>query len=188
MNPIKIFGLLASALVAALLATGCQNAQVKRIEPTAAPVPFSTYAWGDPALSDAPDVSAQMVELDQEVRMAVGGQLQARGYHRVEDPARADMVVDYQVALLQEEFSGDPSDPSWDAQFDSNAPEGVVELPARTGAPRIVLSLGIGRQGQPALWGGSATKLLVRPESRDERRRVIGAAVRNLLQDLPATR
>lgn len=177
---IAIFGLLG------LLLAACQDVQVQRVQPAAAPVAFSTYAWGHAALSDVPEASAQLVELDEDMRAAVTAELQARGYRQVADAERADMVVDYQVAVVEEQFSGDPTDPSWDAQFDNNAPQGVVELPARTGAPRVTLSLGIGRADSAPIWGGSATKLLTRPESAEERRRVIGSAVRELLKDLPA--
>ncbi|MCX2778138.1 DUF4136 domain-containing protein [Microbulbifer thermotolerans] len=169
-----------------LLLAACQDVQVQRIEPAAAPVAFSTYAWSQAALSDVPEASAQLVELDQEMRAAVTAELQMRGYRQVEDTGSADMLVDYQVAVVEETFSGDPTDPSWDAQFDSNAPAGVVELPARTGAPRVTLTLGIGRADSVPIWGGSATKLLTRPESAEERQRVIGNTVRELLKDLPA--
>lgn len=177
---IAIFGLLG------LLLAACQDVQVQRVQPTSAPVAFSTYAWGQAALTDVPEASAQVVELDEEMRAAVTAELQARGYRQVEDAARADMVVEYHVAVVEEQFSGDPKDPSWDAQFDNNAPQDVVELPARTGAPRVTLSLGIGRADSGPIWGGSATKLLTRPESAEERRRVIGTAVRDLLKELPA--
>ncbi|SEA09528.1 DUF4136 domain-containing protein [Microbulbifer marinus] len=173
-------------LFATLVLAGCQDMQVERVEPRAAPVPFSTYAWGEAALSDVPEASAQLVELDEEMRAAVSGELRARGYREVDEVARADMLVDYQVAVVEEQFSGDPTDPTWDAQFDSNATKGVVELPERTGAPRVILSLGIGRADGAPIWGGSATKLLTRPESEEERRRIIGTAVRELLRDLPA--
>lgn len=171
-----------------VLLAACQDMQVKRVEsgPAASAVRFSTYAWSEAPLSaTAPDASAQVVELDEEMRAIVSGELRSRGYREVADGASADMVVDYQVAVIEQELSGDPTDPEWDAQFDSNAQEDVVEMPARTGAPRVVLTLGIGPDGAPAIWGGSATKLIARPESADERRRLIGAAVRNLLQDLP---
>ncbi|SHF87934.1 protein of unknown function [Microbulbifer donghaiensis] len=173
-------------LFATLMLAGCQDIQVERVEPRVAPVAFSTYAWGEAALSEAPEASAQLVELDEEMRAAVAGEMRARGYREVNEAARADMLIDYQVAVVEEQFSGDPTDPTWDAQFDSNATAGVVELPARTGAPRVILSLGIGRAGDAPIWGGSATKLLTRPESEAERQRIIGAAVRELLRDLPA--
>ncbi|WP_323846660.1 DUF4136 domain-containing protein [Microbulbifer magnicolonia] len=169
-----------------LLLAGCQEMQVERVEPRSAPVAFSTYAWGQSALGDVPEASAQLVELDEEMRAAVAAELSARGYREEAEPGNADMLVDYQVAVVEEQFSGDPSNPSWDAQFDSNAAQGVVELPARTGAPRVTVTLGIGRPGGAAIWGGSATKLLTRPESAEERQRVIGTAVRELLRDLPA--
>lgn len=172
-------------LVALVLLGGCQDMQVQRVDSRAAAVGFSTYAWGQAALSDVPEASAQLVEVDEEMRSAVTAILHARGYRQVADTANADMVVDYQVAVIEEQFSGDPSNPSWDAQFDSNTPSGVVELPARTGAPRVTLTLGIGRADSTPIWGGSATKLLTRPESAAERQRVIGAAVRDLLRDLP---
>ncbi|MFC6633258.1 DUF4136 domain-containing protein [Microbulbifer taiwanensis] len=169
-----------------LLLAGCQDMDVQRVQQGAAPVAFSTYAWGEAALSDVPEASAQLVELDEEMRAAVTAELRARGYREVTEAARADMLVDYQVAVVEEHFSGDPSNPSWDAQFDANAPQDVVELPSRTGAPRVTVSLGIGRAGGAPIWGGSATKLLTRPESAQERQRIIGAAVRELLKDLPA--
>lgn len=165
---------------------GCQEMQVERVKQNGAAVGFSTYAWGQAALSDVPDASAQLVELDEEMRGAVTAELQARGYRQVADNANADMVVDYQIAVIEEQFSGDPSNPSWDAQFDSNSQSGVVELPERTGAPRVTLMLGIGRADSAPIWGGSATKLLTRPESDTERQRIISAAVRDLLRDLPA--
>jgi len=173
-------------LLGLLLLAGCEDIQVQRVEPAGAPVAFSTYAWGQAALSDAPEASAQLVELDQDMRSVVTAELRARGYREVDDAARADMIVDYQVAVVEEQFAGDPTDPSWDAQFDNNTPEGVVELPTRTGAPRVTLTLGIGRAGSAPIWGGSATKLLTRPEDAAERQRVIGTAVRELLKDLPA--
>lgn len=170
-----------------LLLAACQDMQVKRVESGAAgAVRFSTYAWSEAPLSaTAPDTTARVVELDEEMRAIVSGELRSRGYREVADRAGADMVVDYQVAVIEQEVSGDPRDPEWDAQFDSNAQEGVVELPARSGAPRVVLTLGIGPDGAPAIWGGSATKLIARPEDAERRRRIIGAAVRDLLRDLP---
>lgn len=172
-------------LLTALVLAGCETMEVQRVEPRAAPVAFSTYTWGQSALSGAPEASAQLVELDEEMRDAVAAEMRARGYRLVEDDARADMVVDYQVAVIEEQFAGDPTDPRWDAQFDSNAPSGVVELPTRTGASRITLTLGIGRPESPSIWGGSATKLMARGQDGDERRRILNAAVRDLLRDLP---
>ncbi|WP_250464960.1 DUF4136 domain-containing protein [Microbulbifer litoralis] len=172
-----------------LLLAACQDMQVKRVEshPAVAGTRFSTYAWSEASLATtAPDAAAQVVELDDEMRAIVSAEMRSRGYREVEDKARADMVVDYQVAVIEQEFAGDPTDPEWDAQFDSNAQQGVVELPERTGAPRVVLTVGIGPDGGAAIWGGSATKLITRPESQEQRRRIIGAAVRDLLRDLPA--
>lgn len=169
----------------ALLTTACQEVQVQHVEPAQAPVAFSTYAWGQPALAGMPDTTAQLVELDDEMRAAVTAELRARGYREVDDVASADMVVDYQVAIIEEQFVNDDTHPSWNAQFDSNAQSGVVELPTRTGAPRVTLTLGIGRDGGPAIWGGSANKLLARPDDAQQRRRLLGIAVRDLLRDLP---
>ena len=169
-----------------LLMTACQDVQVQRVEAGPPPVVFSTYAWGQAALSDVPDASAQLVELDEELRAIVVAEMRARGYRLVDDTAQADMVIDYQVAVINEEFVNDDSNPSWDAQFDSNAQEGVVELPQRSGAPRVTLTLGIGREGEPAIWGGSAEKLIARPENAQERQRILGTAVQELLRNLPA--
>ncbi|WP_308365478.1 MULTISPECIES: DUF4136 domain-containing protein [unclassified Microbulbifer] len=177
---IKLIGLLAVLLLAA-----CETMEVQRVEPRVAPVAFSTYTWGPSALGDVPEVSAQLVELDQEMRDVVAAEMGARGYRLVENGAGADMVVDYQVAVIEEQFAGDPTDSSWDAQFDSNATPGVVELPTRTGAPRVTLTLGIGRPGEPSIWGGTATKLMTRSEDAAERRHILSAAVRDLLKDLP---
>lgn len=173
------------ALLGLILLAGCEDIQVQRVEPRAAPVAFSTYAWGQAALSDVPDASAQLVELDKDMRGVVTAEMAARGYRLVEDPARADMMVDYQVSVIQEEFSANDTPPSWNAQFDNNAVEGAVELPARSGAPRVTLSLGIGRADGAPIWGGSASKLLARPESAETRQRVLRAAVQDLLRDLP---
>jgi len=168
-----------------LLAAACQPVKVQRVEPAQAPVAFSTYAWGQSALSDVPDATAQLVELDDEMRAAVRAELAARGYREVEDSAHADMLIDYQVAIVDEQFVNDDTHPSWNAQFDSNAQSGVVEMPTRSGAPRVTLTLGIGRANGPAIWGGSASKLLARPEDAKARRSLLGSAVRELLQDLP---
>jgi hypothetical protein len=174
------------ALVAlAALVVGCETMQLKRVEPRVAPESFSTYAWGQSALSDVPEASAQLVELDEELRTQVEGLMQARGYRLLDDKARADMVMDYQVAVVEEQFAGDPTDSSWDAQFENNVQANVVELPVRTGAPRVTVTLGLGRAGAPAIWGGSASELLTRPENGDERRRILSGAVNQLLRDLP---
>lgn len=180
-----IFGLLAATVFGAALLAGCETMQLERVEPRTAPVAFYTYAWGQSALGETPQASAQLVELDEALRTAVAEAMLSRGYRLIEDPTQADMVMDYQVAVVEEQFSGDPQNTSWEAQFDSNTPRGVVELPSRTGAPRVTLTLGLGPAGGMALWGGSATKLLTRPEDPKERRRILNTAVQELLRDLP---
>lgn len=185
---INLAGLMAALLVLVGLAA-CTSTQVKTIEPTAGPVQFSSYAWGTEALTDVSGVSsAQMVELDAELRDIVGAMLNSRGYVQVDNPANADMVVDYQVAVIEEEFASESAEESWDAQFDSNAPRGVVELPTNTGAPRVTLSVGIGPENGAPLWGGSATKLIAHPESADARQRLLSKTVGELLKDLPPAR
>ncbi|WP_346837730.1 DUF4136 domain-containing protein [Microbulbifer sp. SAOS-129_SWC] len=169
----------------ALITVACQQVKVQRVEPAQAPVAFSTYAWGQSPLGNVPDASAQLVELDDEMRAAVRAELAARGYREVEDSSRADMLVDYQVAIVDEQFVNDDTHPSWDAQFDANAQSGVVDMPNRSGAPRVTLTLGIGRADGPAIWGGSASKLLARPEDAKSRQSLLAAAVRELLKDLP---
>ncbi|MFV8781267.1 DUF4136 domain-containing protein [Microbulbifer sp. SA54] len=181
-----------AGLMAALLAlaglTGCSPTQVEKIQPRSAPVAFSTYAWGTEALSATSGSSAQLVELDAELRQVVGALMAARGYRQLDNPANADMVVDYQVAIIEEEFAGDPQNESWDAQFDSNAQANVVELPTRTGAPRVTLGVGIGPANGAAIWGGRATKLITRPEDKAERQRILDRAVAEILEDLPPAR
>ncbi|WP_237057195.1 DUF4136 domain-containing protein [Microbulbifer sediminum] len=174
-----------TGLLFALLLAGCESTVVERVQPAEAPVSFSTYAWGVAPLGDVPDASAQNVELDDELRQIVRAYMHQRGYRLVEDSAAADMVLDYQVSIVEEEVASEQSNPGWDAQFDSNAPRGTVELPNRTGAPRITLTLEIGRAEGAAIWGGSASKLLARPEDAAERQRLLGAAVREIFKDLP---
>lgn len=182
------FGTLGRLMVLALGAVAlmaCETLNVERVQPAEAPVAFSTYAWGQSSLGETPGAAAQLVELDEDLRATVAGLMQSRGYRLVEDPTTADMVMDYQVAIVEEEFASDTENSSWDAQFDSNAQRGVVELPSQTGAPRVTLTLGLGRPGGRVIWGGNATKLLARPENREERRRVLNTAVQELLRDLP---
>ncbi|WOX04497.1 DUF4136 domain-containing protein [Microbulbifer pacificus] len=177
---------LLTGFVLSLGLAGCGTpTQIDRIESRSAPVSFQTYAWGTEALSGESGAPAQLVELDAELRQVVGAVMLARGYRQVQGADHAQMVVDYQIAIVEEEFAGDPKDESWDAQFDSNAQRGVVELPARTGAPRVTLSVGIGPQHGMPIWGGSATKLMVRPEDKNERQRILNNAVNELLRDLP---
>ncbi|WP_105102150.1 DUF4136 domain-containing protein [Microbulbifer pacificus] len=181
----KNTGLLLSLLLALGLAACSSPTQIERIQSRGAPVSFQTYAWGSEALSAESGAPAQLVELDSELRQVVGALMLARGYRQVPSADNAQMVVDYQIAIVEEEFAGDPQNESWDAQFDSNAQRGVVELPARTGAPRVTLSVGIGPQNGMPIWGGSATKLMVRPEDKNERQRILNNAVGDLLRDLP---
>ncbi|MCA0899595.1 DUF4136 domain-containing protein [Microbulbifer agarilyticus] len=165
---------------------GCGTpTKIERIQPQAAPVSFQTYAWGTEALSVDSGAPAQLVELDTELRQAVSALMQSKGYLQVARPEDAQMVVDYQVAVVEEEFASDDKNESWDAQFDSNAQRGVVELPDRSGAPRVTLSVGIGPQNGMPIWGGSATKLMARPEDKNERQRILNNAVGDLLRDLP---
>ncbi|WGL16002.1 DUF4136 domain-containing protein [Microbulbifer bruguierae] len=182
-------GLFAGLLIPGLLAlgiAGCSShTQIERIESRSAPVSFQTYAWGTEALSADTGAPAQLVELDLELRQVVGALMQARGYRLVDSPESAQMVVDYQIAVVHEEFASEETEESWDAQFDSNAQRGVVELPSRTGAPLVTLSVGVGPQHGMPIWGGSATKLMARPEDKSERQRVLNKAVSELLQDLP---
>ncbi|WP_237067556.1 DUF4136 domain-containing protein [Microbulbifer guangxiensis] len=179
-------GRLTVLALGALALMACETLDVERVQPAEAPVAFSTYAWGQSSLNETPGAAARLVELDEDLRDTVAALMQSRGYRLVEDPTTADMVMDYQVAIFEEEFAGDGDNPSWDAQFDSNAQRGVVELPSQAGAPRVILTLGLGRPGGRVIWGGNATKLLARPENREERRRVLNAAVQELLRDLPA--
>jgi len=184
----KIAGLMAALLFITGLA-GCTSTEINTIEPVAGPVSFSTYAWGSEALTDVGGASsAQMVEMDTELRDIVGALMNARGYVQVDNPAEADMVVDYQVAVIEEQFSSESAEESWDAQFDSNAQRGVVELPTNTGAPRVTLSVGVGRHNGAPLWGGSATKLISQPESAEVRQRLMSRTVGELLKDLPPAR
>ncbi|WKD49288.1 DUF4136 domain-containing protein [Microbulbifer spongiae] len=176
---------LITGLFSLLLLLGCQEMQVEHANTGAQPVAFSTYKWGVSPLSEVPDVSAQLVELDEEMRDTVAAQLEQRGYRRVDEDQYADMVVDYQVALVDEFFSGDTRDPSWDKQFDSNAPQDVVELPPLTDAPLVVMSVGIGPPGGIVIWGGSASEILTRPDSVEQRQRLISKGVSELLRDLP---
>jgi hypothetical protein len=171
-------------LMTLLFLAGCQEMQVERVSTGAQPVAFSTYKWGVTPLNDA-DASAQLVELDEEMRNSVAAQLQQRGYREVAQDQNADMVVDYQVAVVDEFFSGDTRDPSWDKQFDSNAPQDVVELPPLTDAPLVIMSVGIGRPDGAIIWGGRASELLTRPDSIEQRQRLISRGVYELLRDVP---
>ncbi|MFA0812992.1 DUF4136 domain-containing protein [Microbulbifer epialgicus] len=174
-----------TVLATMLWLAGCQEMQVERVNTGAQPVAFSTYKWGVTPLVDSPDASAQLVELDEEMRDMVAAELLQRGYRLVAQDQDADMVVDYQVAVIDEFFSGDTRDPSWDKQFDSNAPQEVVELPPLTDAPLVIMSVGIGRPGGEIIWGGSAKELLTRPDSIEQRQRLIARGVSALLRDLP---
>ncbi|QIL91238.1 DUF4136 domain-containing protein [Microbulbifer harenosus] len=183
-------GLTATSLLAGVVLSlglaGCGTpTQIDRIESRSAPVSFQTYAWGTEALSAESGAPAQLVELDSELRQVVGALMQSRGYRQVQGTDNAQMVVDYQISIVEEEFASEDNNTSWDAQFDSNAQRGVVELPDRSGAPRVTLSVGIGPQHGMPIWGGSATKLIVRPEDRSERQRILNNAVGELLRDLP---
>lgn len=179
--------LVAFGLVAGLAACGTPT-KIERIQSRSAPVAFQTYAWGTEALSADTGAPAQLVELDTELRQVVGGLLQSRGYRQVASTDSAQMVVDYQIAVVEEEFASDDTNESWDSQFDSNAQRGVVELPDRSGAPKVTLSVGIGPQNAMPIWGGSATKLIARPEDKKERQRILNNAVGELLNDLPSAR
>ncbi|MCQ3828862.1 hypothetical protein HXX02_05355 [Microbulbifer elongatus] len=174
------------ALGIALGLAGCGTpTKIERIQSPGAAVAFQTYAWGTEALSADTGAPAQLVELDTELRQVVGGLLQSRGYRQVASTDSAQMVVDYQIAVVEEEFASDDNNESWDSQFDSNAQRGVVELPDRSGAPKVTLSVGIGPQNAMPIWGGSATKLIARPEDKKERQRILNSAVGELLKDLP---
>ncbi|WP_444942995.1 DUF4136 domain-containing protein [Microbulbifer sp. ZKSA006] len=176
---------LSTGLLVVLLLAGCQELQVERVTTGEPAVAFSTYKWGVAPLSGTTDASAQLVELDEEMRDMVAAALQQRGYRQVAQDQDADMVVDYQVAVVDEFFSGDTRDPSWDKQFDSNAPQGVVELPPLTDAPLVIMSVGIGRPGGAVIWGGRASELLTRPDSVELRQRLIANGVSELLRNLP---
>ncbi|AWF82911.1 hypothetical protein BTJ40_19965 [Microbulbifer sp. A4B17] len=176
---------LLTGLLGILLLAGCQEVQVERAATGEPPVAFATYKWGVAPLSGTEDASAQLVELDEEMRDTVAAELQQRGYRQVSQDQDADMVVDYQVAVVDEFFSGDTRDPSWDKQFDSNAPQDVVELPPLTDAPLVIMSVGIGRPGGAVIWGGRASELLTRPDSIEQRQRLIANGVSALLRDLP---
>ncbi|GAA5525154.1 hypothetical protein Maes01_01719 [Microbulbifer aestuariivivens] len=182
----RTLGQLVALALGALALLACDTLDVERVQPGAAPVAFSTYAWGQSSLSEDTGAAAQLVELDEDLRTAVAALMQSRGYRLVNDPTGADMVMDYQVAIIEEEFASEAENSSWEAQFDSNAQRGVVELPSQVGAPRVILTLGLGRPGGRVIWGGSATKLLARPENAEERRRTLNTAVQELLLDLPA--
>ncbi|MBB5211116.1 DUF4136 domain-containing protein [Microbulbifer hydrolyticus] len=182
---ITITSLLAGLLTVTGL-TGCGTpTQIDRIEPRTAPVSFQTYAWGTEVLTGDTGAPAQLVELDTELRGTVSALLQSRGYRQVQSVDSAQMVVEYQIAVVEEEFASEEENESWDAQFDSNAQRGVVELPDRSGAPRVTLSVGIGPHNGMPIWGGSATKLMARPEDKNERQRILNKAVGELLKDLP---
>ncbi|SDJ99741.1 DUF4136 domain-containing protein [Microbulbifer yueqingensis] len=167
------------------LVAGCQAPLVERVQPAEAPVSFSTYAWGMAALGEVDDASAQLVEMDNELRQIVDGYLRNRGYRQVDEPESADMVVSYQVAVVEGEITTEQTNPGWDAQFDSNAPRGAVELPTDTGAPRLILTLEIGRSQGAAIWGGTSTEVLGQPEDAPERQQLLANMVRQLLSDLP---
>ncbi|MFI2812964.1 MULTISPECIES: DUF4136 domain-containing protein [Microbulbifer] len=174
-----------TGLLLTLLLAGCDATLVERVQPAEAPVSFSTYAWGVAPLVDVPDASAQLVEMDDELRQIVEGYLRNRGYRRVEDAENADMLVSYQVAVVEGEISTEQSNPGWDAQFDSNATRGAVELPSDTGAPRLTLSLEIGRPQGGAIWGGTSSEVLGRPEDATDRQRLLANMIKQLLSDLP---
>ena len=185
---ITINSLLAGLLTVVGLA-GCGTpTQIDRIEPRTAPVSFQTYAWGTEVLTGDTGAPAQLVELDTELRRTVGALMQSRGYRQVPSVDAAQMVVEYQIAVIEEEFASEEENESWDAQFDSNAQRGVVELPTNTGAPRVTLSVGVGRHNGAPLWGGSATKLISQPESAEVRQRLMSRTVGELLKDLPPAR
>lgn len=176
---------LITALALLVLLAGCESMNVSPVQPQAAPVAFSTYAWGRQALEEDSDAPAQLVELDQELREVLTAFMHSRGYQLVTDPARADMLMDYQVVVIEEPFIGEYHDPSWDAQFNNNTPANMAELPVLTSAPQVTVTLGLGQPDGPAIWGGTASELLVRPESASERRRLLNSAARQLLRSLP---
>lgn len=176
--------LLIVVLISTIILASCADTQVQRIVNTT-PVPFNTYAFDTTSLVGASDVSAQLVEFDNDLRLALGEFMQARGYRLSKDTKRADMILDYSVLITEEQSISEQASSGWEAQFDSNAIVGEAPLPVSMITKQVVLFVSLGPKGGPALWGGKATKNITRPEEQAERKRMVSNAVSELLNNLP---
>src|SRR5690348_6543775 len=92
------------ALVLALVACSAAYAQDVRTNymPGTNFSKYHTYAWveevhGVPTVGGRPDQI-----LDAQVKQAIDAQMTAKGFTRVEDPTKADLLLGYQLAIDQE--------------------------------------------------------------------------------------
>jgi len=94
-------------VIAALaLVAGCASHEINAQRDSSVPIPASpTWAWGrrDTVVSQYElDPVAQNPMLHQRIVRAIEANLTQRGWHMIEDPSQANLVVTYHVGLKRE--------------------------------------------------------------------------------------
>ncbi len=180
------------ALVLALVACSVTYAQDVRTNymPGTDFSKFHTYAWvndvqGMPAVGDHPDQI-----LDAQVKEAIDSQMVAKGFTKVEDGSKADLLLGYQLAIDQEKqingfgdnFGGWGGWGPWGANFGT--------FSASTSSNYIgTFVVGMYDPGVKKLvWIGAAQHAIEPSKKQEKNQQRLNKGAQKLLKDFPPGR
>ena len=153
---------------------------------------YRSYKWVN-GIGGAPAIGGKLDEiLDSEIKQSVDSQLAAKGLTKVES-GRADLLIDYQIALTQEKqwngsgwgLGGGPGWGGW-------GPWGMESLSGTATSSTInVGTLVVGMYDPAAkqlVWIGAATKTVDPGKNQEKNRKNLDKATQKLLKDFPPIR
>lgn len=138
---------------------------------------YRTYAWTE-------GTSAKDSLLDQSIRDAVDQQLSARGYHRLVDPNRADVLVSYDVAVGQSSQLNPAGMGTWAWGWGNGGRLVAADVEAQS-LPAGTLAIRIGdNRTHRIVWRGAASGVLNVAAPPPQPSRMVGNSLRESSQSL----
>jgi len=149
---------------------------------------YHTYAWVD-TVHGVPDVGGRPDEiLDAQVKQAIDAQMAAKGFTKVEDPSKADLLLGYQLALSQEKQINGFGD-SWGGWGGGWGPwgGGLNSFSATTSTINIGTFV-VGMYDAAAkklVWIGAAQHAIEPSKKQEKNQQRLNKGAQKLLKDFP---
>lgn len=153
---------------------------------------YHTYAWASVDMQGVPKVGSQPDEiLDAQVKQAIDSQMAAKGFTKVQDGAKADLLIGYQLAIDREkQIDGFAN--GWGGGWSGWGPwgSGSDSFSART-STNYVGTFVVGMYDPAAkklVWIGAAQHAIEPSKKQEKNQEKLNKGAQKLLKDFPPGR
>jgi hypothetical protein len=151
---------------------------------------YHTYAWVD-EVRGVPRIGGQPDQiLDTQVKQAVDAQMAAKGFSKVVDGAKADLVVGYQLAISQEKQINGFGD-GWGGMGGwgpwGGGPNSFSGTTSTINIGTFVLGI-YDPSGKKLIWIGAAQHTIEPSKNQEKNQQRLNKGAQKLLKDFPPKR